>query len=57
MTDLRKLFESKFPVPDGVYWQDDRYAFDSQRDIVIALHHNLLWKGFQAGYEAGREGK
>ena len=53
----RELFESKFPVPDGVYWQDDRYAFDSQRDIVIALHHNLLWKGFQAAYEAGKEGK
>ena len=53
----RELFEAKFPVPGGIFWRDDRYMFEKQGYMVIAMHHNMLWKGFSAGYEAAQEKK
>lgn len=62
----RELFESRFPVPENVSWAGDscysiinRQLSDAEWDVarIDAALHTSKWIGFQAGYEAGREGK
>ena len=55
----RELFESRFPVPDGVYFDiaENSYLTATGGEFDVAIYHNAKWIGFQAGYAAAKEGK
>ena len=46
----RELFEARFPVPDGVTWDDKLNTYIGRGPRWISFVHR--WIGFQAGYEA-----
>lgn len=51
MEDVRKLFEAKFPVPEGVHWYIDHYIGKPQDDHYANERHNAKFEGFRAAHE------
>jgi len=47
--DERAAFELAYPVPVGIYWEDDDYYCDPWVEVTIAARdeYRALWKGWQ----------
>lgn len=52
--DMRKAFEAKFPVPPGVYWNEDRqrYATHHHESLRLSERQRELWQAWQAAHAA-----
>lgn len=51
---MREMFEARFTVPPGVYWNDDRqrYATHYHESLRMAERQRDLWKAWQAAHAA-----
>lgn len=52
---MKQAFESKFPVPDGVYWDEELAQYEDRWGFDNANHYHIQWETWQAAWASAAD--